>query len=153
MHMSFPYLGYVYMNVIKTQSIFTTIYLPGVVSIVCVMTAAINEKLSQLLKEGQNWEKKATNIQGVFLLKLPASKQSQSSIAIEINPTNATPGSVITTRKKGIIIRDGFELEQFSQLLSNPKVIELAKKIETINPRSKDDTASSSSSNKDVFEI
>ena len=45
------------------------------------------------------------------------------------------------------------ELEQFNKLLSNPKVIELAKKIETINPRSKDDTASSSSSNKDVFEI
>jgi hypothetical protein len=36
------------------------------------------------------WEKKPTNIQGVFLLKLPASKQNPSSIAIEINPTNTT---------------------------------------------------------------
>jgi hypothetical protein len=39
-------------------------------------------------------------------------------------------------------------------LLSNSKVIELAKKIEAINPKSKEDTASSrSSSNTDVFEI
>jgi hypothetical protein len=71
------------------------------------MTIGINDKLAQFLKEGQNWEKKPTNIQGVFLLKLPASKQSPSSIAIEINPINSTSGSAIaTTRKKGIIIRD-----------------------------------------------
>jgi hypothetical protein len=39
-------------------------------------------------------------------------------------------------------------------LLSNPKVIELAKKLEAINPRNKDRTASSDSiSNADVFEI
>ena len=114
-------------------------------------------KLSQFLREGQNWEKKPTNMERVFLLKLPTSKQSPSSIAIEINPTNAaSSGSAIATtiRKKGIIIRDGSELEQFNKLLSNPKVIELAKKIEAINPKTKEDTASSSSSsNIDVFEI
>ena len=92
------------------------------------MTLDINNKLAQFLREGQNWEKKATNIQGVFLLKLPASKKSTSSIAIEINPTNTTSGSA-NTRKKGIIIRAGLELEQFNQMLSNPKVVELAKKM------------------------
>jgi hypothetical protein len=50
------------------------------------MTADINEKLGQFLTVGQNWEKKPTNIQGVFLLKLPTSKQSSPSIGIEINP-------------------------------------------------------------------
>jgi hypothetical protein len=43
-------------------------------------------------------------------LKLPASKQIPSSIAIEINRTNTTAAAVAattTTRKKGIIIRDG----------------------------------------------
>jgi hypothetical protein len=39
-------------------------------------------------------------------------------------------------------------------LLSNPKVIELAKKLEAINPSNKDRTATSdSSSNAEVFEI
>ena len=115
------------------------------------MTLDINNKLAQFLREGQNWEKKATNIQGVFLLRLPASKQSPSSIAIEINPINASTGLGI--KKRGIIIRDGSELEQFSQLLSNPKVVELTKKIEAANPKSKEDTASSRSNNTDVVEI
>jgi hypothetical protein len=121
---------------------------------VCVMTTAalINDKLAQFLKEGRMWEKKPTSIQGVFLLKLPASKQNPSSIAIEINPTNtATAGSTFT-RKKGIIIRDGQELEQFDRLLSNPKVVELAKKIEAVNPKNKED-ASNRSSDTEVFDI
>src|SRR5919198_250617 len=119
-----------------------------VVSIVCIMTAAINEKLAQFLREGQNWEKKPTNIQGVFLLKLPASKQNPSSIAIEINRTNTTIAGSAFTRKKRIIIRYGPELEQFSQLLSNPKVVELAKKIEAINPKNKEGTIRSGSNTK-----
>ena len=36
--------------------------MPGIVSIICVMIAAINEKLAQFLREGQNWEKKLTNV-------------------------------------------------------------------------------------------
>ena len=116
------------------------------------MTSEINDKLAQFLREGQNWEKKATNIQGVFLLKLPASKQSLSSIAIEINRANTTINGSAFTRKKGIIIRSGSELEQFDQLLSNPKVVELAKKIEAINPKNKEDAANRSSDT-EVFDI
>ena len=117
------------------------------------MTFEINDKLAQFLREGQNWEKKATNIQGVFLLKLPASKQSPSSIAIEINRANTTTAGSSFTRKKGIIIRSGSELEQFDQLLSNPKVVELAKKIEAINPKNKEDASANRSSNTEVFDI
>ena len=116
------------------------------------MTSEINDKLAQFLRGGQNWEKKATNIQGVFLLKLPASKQSPSSIAIEINRTNTTTAGATFTRKKGIIIRDCSELEQFNQMLSNPKVVELAKKIEAINPKNKEDAANRSSDT-GVFDI
>ena len=54
------------------------------------MSSDINDKLSRFFREGQNWDKKPTNIEGVFLLKLPASKQSPSSVAIEVNPINAT---------------------------------------------------------------
>jgi hypothetical protein len=117
------------------------------------MTSEINDKLAQFLREGQNWEKKATNIQGVFLLKLPASKQSPSSIAIEINRTNTTTAGSSFARKKGIIIRSGSELEQFDQLLSNPKVVELAKKIEVVNPKNKEDDAANTTSNTEVFDI
>jgi hypothetical protein len=112
------------------------------------MAADVNEKLGQFLREGQDWEKKATNVQGVFLLKLPTFKKSPPSIAIEINPINAATGSA--TKKRGIIIRSGSELEQINQLLSNPKLVELAKKIEAVNPKEDGKTRSS---NTDVFEI
>ena len=112
------------------------------------MTAdVINEKLAQFLKEGQSWEKRATNIQGVFLLKLPTFKKSPPSIGIEINPANAA------TKKKGIIIRSGSELEQIIQLLANPKVVELSKKIEVVNPKIKEDDINTRRNNTDVLEI
>jgi hypothetical protein len=95
------------------------------------MAADVNGKLGQFLREGQKWEKEAINVQGVFLLKLPTFKKSPPSIAIEINPIDASTG--LGTKRRGIIIRSGSELEQFSQLLSNPKVIELAKRIESVN--------------------
>jgi hypothetical protein len=49
-------LTYVYTIIVKTCML-------GVVTIVYIMTAAaINDKLAQFLREGQNWEKKPTNI-------------------------------------------------------------------------------------------
>jgi len=55
------------------------------------MTLDVNEKLGQFLREGQNWEKKPTKIPGASLL-LSTFKKSPLSIAIEINPINATIG-------------------------------------------------------------
>src|SRR5918911_3977566 len=108
------------------------------------MTVDVNEKLAQFLREGQNWEKKPTNVEGVFLLKLPTFKKSPPSIAIEVNPINASTG--LGTKKRGIIIRSGSELEQINQLLDNPKLVELAKKIETVNPKIKEDNITMGSS-------
>jgi hypothetical protein len=115
------------------------------------MTVDINEKLAQFLKEGQNWEKKPTNIPGASLLRLPTFKKSPPSIAIEINPVSDTTSIIIATRKRrGIIIRSGSELEQINQLLNNPKVVELAKKIEAVNPK---EDKSPRSNDTDIFEI
>jgi hypothetical protein len=115
------------------------------------MTADVNEKLAQFLNEGQNWEKKPTNIEGVFLLKLPTFKKSPPSIGIEVNPVSAsTSSATIIKKRRGIIIRSGSELEQINQLLSNPKVVELAKKIEAVNPK---EDKSPRSSDTEIFEI
>ncbi|MFL6454156.1 MAG: hypothetical protein ACJ71L_09190 [Nitrososphaeraceae archaeon] len=48
------------------------------------MATDINDELGQFLREGQNWEKKPTNIPGASLLKLPTFKKSPPSITIEI---------------------------------------------------------------------
>jgi hypothetical protein len=50
------------------------------------------------------------------------------------------------------MFRDGSGLEQFNQMLSNPKVVELAKKNETINPKNKEDSANRSSDT-EIFDV
>jgi hypothetical protein len=92
------------------------------------MSSDINDKLYLFLREGQKWDKKTTNIEGVFLLKLPTSKQRPSSIAIEVNPTNTTSSGSVITRKKGIIIRDGSELEQFNNCFLIQKLLNWQRK-------------------------
>ncbi|PWU80276.1 MAG: hypothetical protein DLM72_12865 [Candidatus Nitrosopolaris wilkensis] len=63
------------------------------------MAEEANEKLKQFLNEGRNWGRMATNIPGVFLFTLPASKGRPASLAIKINPVD-TYGSIT---KKGMV--------------------------------------------------
>jgi hypothetical protein len=83
------------------------------------MTEEANERLRQFLNEVGNWERKATNIPGAFLFRLPASKGRPASLAVEINPID-TYGSI--TKKRGVVIRSSSELDEISRLLSHPKV-------------------------------
>lgn len=107
-----------------------------------------DERFSRFLSEGQDWERKATSIQGVFILRLPAFKGRAASLAIQINPVDSS-GSA--TKKKGIIIRSASELEEISSLLRNPKISQLAKNIDEINPKRKE--SSDTKYNSDIFEI
>jgi hypothetical protein len=111
------------------------------------MTEEANERLTQFLAEGRNWERKATNIPGVLLFRLPATKGRPASLAIEINPVD-TYGSI--TKKRGIIIRSSSELDEISRLLGHSKVGELSKKIDAVNPKRETTTSKGGS---DIFEI
>ena len=84
-----------------------------------------DERLSQFLNEGQAWEKKVTNIAGVFLVKLPTFRGTSPSLAIEVNPINAS-GSV--TKRRGVIIRSSSELEEISRLAFESKSCSIGKK-------------------------
>ncbi len=111
------------------------------------MAEQANGRLKQFLNEGRNWERKATNIPGVFLFRLPASKGRPASLTIEINPVD-TYGSV--TKKRGIVIRSSSELGEVSRLLSHPKVGELSKKIDEVNPKRETTTGKGGT---DIFEM
>ena len=106
-----------------------------------------DERLVRFLKEGKDWERKATNIPGIFLLKIPPSRSNSSSIYIEINPVDSF-GS--PTKKRGIIIRSVSELQQISEILTNPKIAQIATVIDEINPKSK---GSFTKTDTDIFEI
>lgn len=105
-------------------------------------------RLRQFLNEGQAWEKKVTNIPGVSLLKLPTFKGTSPSLAIEVSPLNPAGSS---TKRRGVIIRSSSELEEINRLLSNPKVTQLAKSIDEVNPSR--ESASAKDDANDIFEI
>jgi hypothetical protein len=107
----------------------------------------VDERLVQFLKNAKDWERKATSIAGVFLLKLPSFRGRSASIAIEVNPVDAS-GSV--TKKRGIVVRSSAELDEISRLLTNPKLSEMAKMIDEVNPA---EVKSASKGSVDVFEI
>jgi hypothetical protein len=106
-----------------------------------------DERLIQFLNDGKDWEKKATSIPGVFLLRMPTFKSRPPSIVVEVNPVD-TSGS--PTKKRGIIIRSSSELEQIRNILTNAKLEQLTKSVDEVNPESKVGTKNSSS---DIFEI
>jgi hypothetical protein len=108
------------------------------------MTA--DERLLQFLKEGKDWERKATTIPGVFLLRLPTFKGRPASLAIEINPVDSS-GSA--SKKRGVVLRSAAELEEMNRILSNSKLLQLAKSIEEVNPERK----TSVKTEGDIFEI
>ena len=69
-------------------------------------------------------------------MKLPSSRSRQASIAIEINPLDAA-GSA--TKKRGKVIKSASELDQFNRILANQKLMELARRIDEINPKQKEE--------------
>jgi hypothetical protein len=107
----------------------------------------VDERLSQFLKEGKDWERKATSIPGIFLIKLPEYKSRPAYIAIEINPVDT---SGIATKKRGILIKSRSELEQISKILTNAKIVQLTTSIDEVNPEKKTKPLSSET---DVYEI
>src|SRR4026209_569450 len=93
--------------------------------------SAADQRLMQFLKEGKDWERKATSIPGIFLLRLPGLKSTAPSLAIEINPVDS---SGFATKKRGFVIRSSSELEEITKLLTNPKLPQLAKSMDEVNP-------------------
>jgi hypothetical protein len=94
-----------------------------------------------------DWERKATSIPGVFLLRLPGLKSTAPSLAIEINPVDS---SGFATKKRGVVIRSSSELEEITKLLTNPKLPQLAKSMDEVNPEVRGPTITEQS---DIFEI
>lgn len=105
------------------------------------------ERLSQFLNEGKDWERKPTSIPGVFLFKLPEYRGRPPTIAIEINPLNSNGAP---SKKRGIVIKSSEELNSILELIGNSKVSQLAQSIDNVNPERKTVVKSDST---DVFEI
>jgi hypothetical protein len=107
----------------------------------------VDNRLTDFLNEGKDWERKQTNVPGVFLLKLPAFRSRPACIAIEIDALGQGGGG--GNRRRGLIIRSKGDIEQLSNILNNDKVMELASAVEKVNPVQ----TSTSTVDSEVFEI
>ena len=114
---------------------------------VVVSNMSGDERLSQFLKEGKDWERKPTSIAGVFLFKLPEYRGRPPTIAIEINPLNSNGAP---SKKRGIVIKSLEELNSILDLIGNPKVTQLAQSLDGVNPERKPVAKGDSG---EVFEI
>jgi hypothetical protein len=80
------------------------------------------EKLSQFLKTGPDWGRMKTTLPGLFILKLPAYRNSPARIVIELNPVD---NSGNPTKKRGLVIRSSQELEEYIKLFQPDKLSSL----------------------------
>ena len=93
----------------------------------------MSEKLQEFLASGKDWAKVKTTIPGVFIQKLPAYRNQPARLAVEINPVDSSGNP---TKRKGPIIRDVAEMEEFREILTNEKMESLFEMLEKVNPPS-----------------
>lgn len=107
-----------------------------------------DKRLVEFLENGKDWERKQTNIPGVFLLRLPQFRSRPTCIAVELDVLNRGGGN---NRRRGIILRTSEELKQLLDIVTNEKVTELTSSVEKVNPV-KQATAGANLDN-EIFEI
>ena len=104
------------------------------------------EKLAEFLQKGKDWDKVKTTVPGVFVMRMPGSKNREPSLCVEVNPVDAS-GS--PTKRRGLIIRSTEEYMEFKDILMNEKLESLLEMLEDVNPES----TRPGKTSKDVIEI
>ncbi|KXH72351.1 MAG: hypothetical protein AM326_11215 [Candidatus Thorarchaeota archaeon SMTZ-45] len=90
----------------------------------------MERELKDMLKHGRKFERLRTAEQGVFIRKIPKSKDEPAYLAVEINPIDK---SGYPMNKIGVIIRNQYELDAIRAILSQKKVDEILQTIEKIS--------------------
>jgi hypothetical protein len=107
-----------------------------------------DKRLDDFLANGKDWERKQTNVPGVFLIRLPQFRSRPACIGVELDVLNRGGGS---NRRRGIIIRTTGELKQLMEVINNGKLLELTSSIEKVNPVQQANTGANLDN--EIFEI
>jgi hypothetical protein len=92
------------------------------------------DALKDHLENGKDWGKLETDIDGVFVVKIPQTKTRGARLMVEVNPINKTTG--LPKKRKGLFIADFEMYLQFQEALMEDEVPALIKTIEEVNPES-----------------
>ena len=93
--------------------------------------ADIEAQLKEHLKSGKDWEKMETPVEGVFVVKVPATKTRPAILHLEINPLTDDGKPM---KRKGLFVGSREMLVKFSEALSDDKVYQLIGELERVNP-------------------
>jgi len=91
----------------------------------------VRETLETFLEEGKDWERKATSIRGVTILRMPRTATRPATLAMEINPVDERGNPM---KRKGIMIRSPRELEALRTVLGDSKVANLMDALASVVP-------------------
>jgi hypothetical protein len=105
------------------------------------------EKLTNFLQSGKDWSKLRTSVQGIFVLKLPAYRNSPTRLAVELNPIGESGNP---KKRRGLVLRSLSEFEEFKDLLLHDKLPKLVKLVDSINPATQ---ATRKKKGEDVLEL
>jgi hypothetical protein len=89
-------------------------------------------KLKEFLETGKAWSRLRTSIPGIFILKLPIYRRKPSRLAVELNPVNEVGDP---TKRRGLVLRTGFELEAFNEIYDYDKLKMLIGLLDDVNPK------------------
>ena len=89
------------------------------------MSITVKEQLENHLEEGKPWERMATPIPGLFIVKAPATKHISAQLFLELNPDKKWKGFFINTKEL---------LTDVITILTDNITHTLIHEIEAINP-------------------
>jgi len=95
----------------------------------------MEESLRDMLKHGRKFERLRTAEPGIFIRKIPRSKNEPAYLAVEINPIGQSGNPM---NKIGVIIRSQNELDAIRAIISQKKVDEILQTIEKVNHQQAD---------------
>jgi hypothetical protein len=95
---------------------------------------SLEESLRKVLQTGKDWQRiPVKGVPGIFVLKAPAARGRPASLLVEINPVGPDGAP---TKRRGLILRNLEELNEYRKLISEDRLEGILKAIEKINPKS-----------------
>ena len=92
----------------------------------------IQGQLKDHLNNGQDWEKMETPIDGVNVVKVPATKTRPALLFLEINPLKEDGKPF---KRKGLFVGSYEMFVKFGEAFNDDKVYQLIKEVEKVNPK------------------
>lgn len=94
--------------------------------------SSIEAQLKEHLEHAAEWEKMDTPVEGVSVVKVPATKTRPALLFLEINPLKEDGKPL---KKKGLFVGSKEMLIKFGEALNDDKTFQLIQELEKVNPK------------------